>query len=132
MEALKGIEDVSFYSLQVGRAGTSEAAGMIDLTPEFKSLDDTAAFLCALDLVITGDGVISHLSGALDVLTWVLVDVNPHYTWGRQGRETPWYRSVRLYRQRKMRAWASVFEEVRKDLKEATTRPSDQSRSKRQ
>ena len=115
MEALRGIADTALYSLQVSRAGTSEAAGMIDFTSEFQSFDDTAAFLCALDLVITIDGVISHLSGALDVPTWVLVDINPHYTWGRQGRETPWYRSVRLSRQRKMSTRASVFEEVRKD-----------------
>jgi hypothetical protein len=54
--------------------------------------------------------------GALDVPTWVLVDKNPHYTWCRAGRTTPWYRSVRVYRQRQFRDWTNVFEEIRTDL----------------
>jgi hypothetical protein len=49
-----------------------------------------------MDLVIGVDAVISHLAGALNIPTWVMVDINPHWTWGRQGTDTVWYRSVRI------------------------------------
>ncbi len=67
--------------------------------------------------MIAIDGVIAHLAGALNIPTWVMVDVNPYWGWGRQGRDTVWYPSVRIYRQEKMHSWTSAFKEIREDLK---------------
>jgi hypothetical protein len=116
---LKSIPNVSFYSLQLShpdQTQTAKAAGMIDFTGELSSFDDTAALVSNLDLVIAMDGVIAHLAGALNIPTWVLVDVNPYWGWGRYEKTTPWYQSARIYRQQRMHRWEEVFEEVRKDL----------------
>jgi hypothetical protein len=109
--AIAGIQGVSFYSLQKDRP----VSGLVDFTPEFECFDDTAAFVCNLDLVITIDGVISHLAGALNVPLWVLVDASPHYTW-EPGKRSPWYPSARIYGQEKLGDWANVLQEVRQDL----------------
>ncbi len=63
--------------------------------------------------------MIAHLAGAMNIATWVMVDVNPYWGWGRQGRDTVWYPSVRIYRQQRMHRWEEVFEEIREDLKMA-------------
>ena len=119
VQALKDIQSVTFYSLQLSQPDqpeTAKAAGMIDFTPELASFDDTAALIANLDLVIGIDAVISHLAGALNIPTWVMVDVNPYWGWGRHGKDTVWYRSVRIYRQHKMHDWTNVFQEIRCDL----------------
>jgi hypothetical protein len=119
---LKGIPGVTFYSLQLSQPDQAKAASLIDFTRELASFDDTAAMVSNLDLVIAIDAVIAHLAGALNIPTWVMVDVNPYWGWGRQGRDSVWYRSVRIYRQQKMHDWTSVFEEIRGDLKRETAR----------
>jgi hypothetical protein len=119
---IAGAAGAGFYSLQVGKSEDASAAGLIDFTGELRSFDDTAAFMSALDLVITIDGVIAHLAGALALPAWVLVDVNPHYSWCRVGTQTPWYPSVRVYRQKAMRSWRNVLEEVRQDLQSLAAR----------
>ena len=76
---------------------------MTDYTAELKSFDDTAAFVSALDLVITVCTSVAHLSGAIGQRTWVLLDVNPHWTWLLERRDSPWYPTATLYRQRQFR-----------------------------
>jgi hypothetical protein len=119
VEALKDITGMTFYSLCLG--GSAGGRGMVDFSSQFGSVDDTAALVSSLDLVIAADVMIAHLAGALAIPTWVLADLNTHYTWGRAGRTTPWYASVLVYRQQKFRDWTSVFEEVRRDLIELTS-----------
>ncbi|SDF85106.1 tetratricopeptide repeat protein [Paraburkholderia phenazinium] len=119
--AFAGIRGVSFYSLQPGAAAdvaAAQAAGlpMIDYTAELKSFDDTAAFVSALDLVITVCTSVAHLSGAIGQRTWVLLDVNPHWTWLLERRDSPWYPSATLYRQREFSDWKPVLDEVARDL----------------
>lgn len=77
-------QDVAFYSLQPGAQHDIEAAraaGFVvnDCTREWRTVDDTAAFVGALDLVITVCTSAAHLSGALGRRTWVLLDANPHW-----------------------------------------------------
>jgi len=115
------IEGVAFYSLQPGAVADIAAAkkaglDIVDYTAEFGDFDDTAAFVGALDLVVTVCTSVAHLSGALGQRTWVLLDVNPHWTWLLDRRETPWYPGARLYRQHQFAQWAPVLDEVRNDL----------------
>jgi hypothetical protein len=119
LEALKAVGGVTFYSLQVGKPEDAMRAGMVDFTTEWKSFDDTAAFLSTLDLIIAIDNVMGHLACALNLPTWVFADLNAHFYWGRQGRETPWYPGARVYRQRKIANWTGAFQEVREDLEGA-------------
>ncbi|ORC47890.1 hypothetical protein B2G74_22625 [Burkholderia sp. A27] len=116
-----GMRNVSFYSLQPGAnadVAAARAAGlpMTDYTAEFRTFDDTAAFVSALDLVITVCTSAAHLSGALGQRTWVLLDVNPHWVWLLDRRDSPWYPSATLYRQPRFGQWEPVLENVARDL----------------
>ncbi|SED41746.1 hypothetical protein SAMN02787142_3131 [Burkholderia sp. WP9] len=116
------MQDVAFYSLQPGAdadVAAARAAGlpMADYTAEFTSFDDTAAFVGALDLVITVCTSAAHLSGALGQRTWVLLDVNPHWVWLVDRRDSPWYPSATLYRQPRFGQWEPTLEAVARDLK---------------
>jgi tetratricopeptide (TPR) repeat protein len=117
-----GISNVTFYSLQPGAAAevaAARAAGlrMIDHTASLATFDDTAAFVSALDLVITVCTSVSHLSGALGQRTWVLLDVNPHWVWLLARSDSPWYPSATLYRQPRFGEWEPALEAVARDLR---------------
>jgi Flp pilus assembly protein TadD len=119
--AFAGIGGAAFYSLQPGAASdvaAAQTAGlpMADYTAELRSFDDTAAFVSALDLVITVCTSVAHLSGAIGQRTWVLLDVNPHWTWLLERRDNPWYPSATLYRQRQFGDWTPVLDEVMRNL----------------
>lgn len=123
--AFGGLDGVAFYSLQQGAqsdVAAARAAGfpLIDHTAEFANFDDTAAFVSALDLVITVCTSVAHLSGALGQRTWVLLDVNPHWPWQLDRRDSPSYPSATLYRQRRFAQWAPVLDEVTRDLRSLT------------
>ncbi|SEJ40253.1 hypothetical protein SAMN05192539_1010123 [Paraburkholderia diazotrophica] len=94
------------------------AAGLhvIDQTGELQSFDDTAALICNLDLVVTVCTSAAHLAGALGRPTWLLLDVNPHWTWMTGRHDSPWYPSVRIYRQRAYGDWTITLQELGNDL----------------
>ncbi len=126
-EALSGIAGIDWYSLQVGgeddvacmtRAGLS----IVDRTSELASFDDTAALISNLDLVVTVCTSVAHLSAALGRPTYLLLDVNPHWVWMTERRDSPWYPTIKLYRQRAYRDWAVPLGELRADLEEAARR----------
>ena len=75
-------------------------------------IDALAAAIEALDLVITVDNTVAHLSGALGKPTWVLVPFSPDWRYGRKGDTTAWYPSMRLFRQAAPRQWGPVVERV--------------------
>ncbi|WP_153098839.1 hypothetical protein [Paraburkholderia hayleyella] len=117
-----GLEQVAFYSLQPGAEADVAAAreaglDLTDFSVEWTTFDDTAAFVSALDLVITVCTSVAHLSGALAQRTWVLLDTNPHWTWLLDRSDSPWYPTARLYRQKEFVQWEPVFEEATRDLK---------------
>ncbi|WP_433694514.1 tetratricopeptide repeat protein [Paraburkholderia phenoliruptrix] len=115
------LRNVAFYSLQPGagaEVAAASAAGlpMTDYTAEFATFDDTAAFVGALDLVITVCTSVAHLSGALGQRTWVLLDVNPHWVWLVDRRDNPWYPSATLYRQPRFGEWEPALAALTRDL----------------
>ncbi|KAB0644806.1 tetratricopeptide repeat protein [Burkholderia latens] len=119
---LKTIPGVQFYSLQLDadeEADRARDAGLrlVDHTGEFESFDDTAAFVQSLDLVVTVCTSVAHLAGGLGVPTWVLLDVNPHWVWMTGRSDSPWYPSVRLYRQNTYGDWSSALGELSGDLR---------------
>ncbi|MGK8203867.1 hypothetical protein ACRS8P_14615 [Burkholderia cenocepacia] len=121
-DAFRAIEGVAFYSLQPGAdadVAAARAAGFAieDCTAQWRSFDDTAAFIGALDLVITVCTSVAHLAGALGARTWVLLDVNPHWPWLLERSDSPWYPTATLYRQRTFGDWTPVMDDVSRDLR---------------
>ncbi|MFX1685016.1 hypothetical protein [Paraburkholderia sp. A1RO-5L] len=115
------LPEVAFYSLQPGAGAEIEAvrkAGfeIADFSAEWRTFEDTAAFVDSLDLVISVCTSSAHLAGALGRRTWVLLDVNPHWVWGLERRDSPWYPHTTLYRQKRFREWEPVLDEVSADL----------------
>lgn len=120
--AFGGLEGVAFHSLQPGAEQDIEAARaagfpVIDHTDALRSFDDTAALIASLDLVVTVCTSVAHLAGALGRPTWVLLDVNPHWPWRLDRRDSPSYPSVTLYRQPAFTQWEPVLETVARDLR---------------
>jgi hypothetical protein len=78
---------------------------------------DTAAVLMSLDLVITSDTALAHLAGALGVPVWVALSTTPDWRWLLHGDTTPWYPTMRLFRQRTAGDWGEVFEQIAGELR---------------
>lgn len=79
--------------------------------------EDTAALMKSLDLIITADTALGHLAGALDVPAWVAVPLSPDWRWLLDRDDSPWYPSVRLFRQTRAGQWSDVFERIAEALR---------------
>ena len=78
---------------------------------------DTGAALQACDIVVSMDGSVAHLAGALGVETWLAVPFIPDWRWMEGRSDTPWYPSMRLYRQSVFNEWGGVFAAMARDLR---------------
>jgi tetratricopeptide (TPR) repeat protein len=87
-------------------------SAMIDLAPELNDFADTAAAIAALDLVISVDTSVVHLAGAIGRPAWVLLPYAQDWRWLRDRDDSPWYPSLRLFRQEKPQAWDGVLARV--------------------
>jgi len=116
-----------FISLQTGPEREQHHKQIFDLLPENPSFDDTAALIENLDLVITVDTAVAHLAGALGKPTWVMMQRDgaswhfmcwqPGFKWNEK---SPWYPSVRLFRQHefnKPHYWADVVADIIMELR---------------
>jgi hypothetical protein len=112
---LARLGDFAFLSLQKG-PGEEQLADLEGLDQGPDAFLDTAAVLECIDLLITSDTGIAHLAGALGVPTWLCLMKTPDWRWMLEGRETPWYRSVRLCRQRVAGDWTTLYEELADEL----------------
>ena len=83
----------------------------------FNDLDGLAAQIAALDLVISVDNTTVHLAGALGVPTWTLVNAVPDWRWMLEREDSPWYPSVRLFRQTVRGEWTENIERVATELR---------------
>jgi len=118
---------VQFVSLQIGpaaRQAGSPVPGMnlLDLTADIADFADTAALVCELDLVVTVDTATAHLAGALGRPTCVLLPWVPDFRWLLNRTDTPWYPSLRLYRQPSIGQWDPVITRLAADIRESLSR----------
>ena len=77
---------------------------------------DTAAIIKHLDLVVSVDTAIGNLAGGLGAKVWVMLARSPDWRWGQAGTTTPWYPSMRLYRQREVNRWDEAFRQAGSEL----------------
>jgi tetratricopeptide (TPR) repeat protein len=113
--------DATFVSLQKDlrpddKMTLSERPDLVDLTSHLGDFAETAALISCLDLVITVDTGVAHLSGALGRPTWILLPYPAEYRWLLDRDDSPWYPTMRLFRQTETRDYASVIERVRNQL----------------
>jgi len=114
---------VTFYSLQKGPAAEelkSAPADMkiIPLGHELNDFGDTAALLSCLDLLISVDTSIVHLAGALARPVWTLIARGPDWRWMVDREDTPWYPTMRLFRQQTLKQWRPVLERAAGELQQ--------------
>jgi tetratricopeptide (TPR) repeat protein len=117
--------DAAFVSLQKDPRPDDRAklerTDIVDLTMHFADLAETAALMSCLDLVITVDTSIAHLAGALGRPTWILLPYAPDHRWLLGRDDSPWYETVRLFRQDQRRDYAPVIERMRGALLSLTS-----------
>jgi tetratricopeptide (TPR) repeat protein len=92
------------------------AADIIDLGPKLDDFAETAAAVAALDLVIAVDTSVAHLAGALGRPVWLLTPYALDWRWLRDREDSPWYPTMRLFRQHKPQAWDGVLARVSAEL----------------
>jgi tetratricopeptide (TPR) repeat protein/ADP-heptose:LPS heptosyltransferase len=128
-ERLASVPGVRLVSLQKDTGdGGQETAGAVgtahptivdlgEIDTQHGAFMDTAAIMMNLDLVITSDTSIAHLAGALGVPVWVALPYVPDWRWMLDRSDSPWYPTMRLFRQKQSGDWAGVFGEVEAELR---------------
>jgi tetratricopeptide (TPR) repeat protein len=119
-EPLARIDNIELVSLQQGE-GTEQIAEMpwrdriTDLTADMDhdgAFTDTLAVMASLDLVVTSDTAIAHLAGAAGIPVFMALCHLPDWRWSLKGQSSPWYSSMRLFRQETAGDWTSVFNQI--------------------
>ena len=91
---------------------------LLDLADELEDFADTAALLSNLDLVITVDTAVAHLAGALGITVWLALPIVPDWRWLLEREDSPWYPTMRLFRQTAWGDWPGVFERLTEALRQ--------------
>lgn len=110
-----------FYSFQISKDDyeseeLKSSLNLIDLAPHISNYEDTAAFLMNIDVLVTIDTSIAHLAGALGVKTFLLLPYDTEWRWFDDTETTPWYDSVRLFKQGPDAKWDDVIKRVNIEL----------------
>ena len=114
---LLAVKDVQFFSLQKGpAAGQAAALNLIDFTADLYDFTDTAAFIHHLDLVITVDTAVAHLAGAMGKPVWVFLAAIPDWRWMLNRPDSPWYPTMRLFRQQRRGDWTTPIDQAAREL----------------
>ena len=120
LRPLLDVPGVRWFSLQVGRNASDVAAlptgSIVDLSAELTDFAETAGAVMNLDLVIAVDTAVVHLAGALARPAWVMISFTPDWRWMTERDDSPWYPTLRLYRQPQPGDWDSVIDRVAADL----------------
>jgi len=116
------VPGVGFYSLQKGVAAGQASApptgiNLVDHTAGLHDFADTAALVANLDLVISVDTAVAHLAGAMGKPVWTLIPRPTDFRWLLDRPDSPWYPTMRLFRQRRPGDWGEVFERITAELR---------------
>jgi Flp pilus assembly protein TadD len=118
---LASLDSVVFYSLQKGIAAAQAAdpppgLRLIDWSADLTDFAETAALIEHLDLILTIDTAVAHLAGAMGKRVWILLQWIPDWRWMLERTDSPWYPTMRLFRQMKTGDWAEVLQRVASSL----------------
>jgi hypothetical protein len=119
--SLGAVDGVRWISLQKGPATVQarqppDELALFDWTSELNDLADTAALVACLDLVISVDTAVAHLAGALGEPVWVLIPFVPDWRWMLGRLDSPWYPTMRLFRQPHPGDWQHPIEQIAHEL----------------
>ncbi|HEY8751646.1 MAG TPA: tetratricopeptide repeat-containing glycosyltransferase family protein [Tepidisphaeraceae bacterium] len=119
---LANVGDVQFYNLQKGEGAAQSKSPpsdmhLVDWSEELNDFADTAAFIQNLDLVIGVDTAVAHLAGAMGKPVWLLLSFSPEWRWMLNRSDSPWYPTMRLFRQPKFADWQSAIDQMAHALK---------------
>lgn len=123
---------LDFVCLQLGPARHDPSAATLlqifaSAVAENATIVETAALICNLDLVITVDTMVAHLAGALGRPVWTLLDADADWRWMRDRDDSPWYPTMRLFRQTRPGGWEPVVDQLMAALMELAIRaPAEQ------
>jgi Flp pilus assembly protein TadD len=114
-ERMAGINNVKLFSLQV--EGQKKLSGIptqniCDLAPYIDDFAGSAAIVEQMDLIITVDTAMAHLAGGLGKRVWLLLCANPDWRWMMAGDHSPWYPTMRIFRQERLGDWTDVFDRL--------------------
>ena len=112
---LSGLRAVQLVNLQRG-AEPPPGLTLIDPMPDSRDLADTAALIANLDLVVAADTVVAHLAAALGKPVWLLDRYDSCWRWLVGREDSPWYPTMRIYRQERPGEWAPVLQRIIRDL----------------
>jgi tetratricopeptide (TPR) repeat protein len=127
LKPLWGIEGIDYFSLQKEQRDEdatylSSNSRLIDLAPQLHDFRDTAAAIEALDLVIAVDTAVAHVAGALGKPVWLLLPAAADFRWLMDREDSPWYPTMRLFRQQQPGEWQEVIGRVADALRVALDR----------
>ena len=122
IEPLARLDNVSLVSLQKGTGAEQLKLldgrfSVLDLGPELAEFTDTAAIMKCLDLVVCCDTSVAHLAGALGVNVWVALSTIVDWRWLLKREDSPWYPTMRLFRQERLGEWGPVFAQMAAELR---------------
>jgi ADP-heptose:LPS heptosyltransferase len=112
---LFGLAGLRFFSLQ---KDAPPIAGVADFMAEMEDFADTAGLIANLDLVISVDTAVAHLAAGLGKPVWLLDRFDPDWRWLLGRRDSPWYPSLRIYRQPAPGDWDAVLDTGARDLRD--------------
>ena len=108
-------ENCTFYSFQI-QSDIQDFDNFYNFKDYINDFSDTAALLMNMDLIITIDSSVAHLSGALGIQTYLLLPKTAEWRWFYDEERTIWYNSVRIFRQKEPNNWEEVIERVYKEI----------------
>ncbi|WP_136514986.1 tetratricopeptide repeat protein [Geomonas edaphica] len=113
---------VTFYSLQLGEAPDPAVLPAADLSPRIADFDDSAAIVAGLDILVTVDTAAAHLAGGMGAPVWLMLPYSCDWRWFADRDDSPWYPSMRIFRQERPGDWQGVLRRIRAALEEKLRR----------
>jgi thioredoxin-like negative regulator of GroEL len=115
------IPGLAFVAVQKGPQAAQAAdwrgpAPLVSLDAQIESFDDTMGILENVDILVCVDTSLGHLAGAANRPAWIMMPYAPDWRWLREREDSPWYSSLRLFRQDAPKAWAGVIERIGREL----------------
>jgi Tfp pilus assembly protein PilF len=121
LRPLLAVPGVEFFSLQLGQEAAgqlNDTSPVIDFTAELLDYQETAALVANLDLVISVDTSVAHMTGAIGKPLWLLNRYNTCWRWLADRDDSPWYPTARIFRQPSLGDWDNVISNVKRALEE--------------